>query len=162
MQIKPSARGHYLKHHAPLTAVAILLAFAGSFLLLSIGFLAAFAIAAIISAIIIAGGILHSSLNRAHTTLHVSNDEVVYERGILNHHKTKVPIAMITDSTIKRSFMDKLARVSTMLINTSGTTEREIIAEDFDFAEVEKMGDEIHRLIRELHRANPHSHEPKK
>jgi membrane protein YdbS with pleckstrin-like domain len=151
MEIKPSVRGFYIKRYATMTAAAIIILFAGLFIFLNLGFLAIFAIACLLSAIMVALGILHAALHRSHTSLHILNDSLVYEHGVLSHQKTSVPLDMITDSTTRRSFLDKIIGVSTLSINTSGTGEREIIAEDFEAAGVEKMSNEIHRLIREIH-----------
>ncbi|MFH1306847.1 MAG: hypothetical protein ABIH83_04315 [Candidatus Micrarchaeota archaeon] len=148
MMINPSVKGYFIKQYSLAALFAIVLFIAGIVAMLEIwGILIAIGLFGVGIAIIIIG-IAHSILNSSHTKLYTTEDGVAYEKGVLSHHKIKAHISMITDSTIQRSFTDKIIGVAALQINTSGTAEREIVAEDFMYADVDKMNDEIHNMIR--------------
>jgi len=149
MKIKPSLHGFYVRNYWLATIIAALLIFAGGYFLVFSGNVMWGLASGGAGVLLVAVGIAHSSLNRKFTSLYLSEEELVYEEGVLSHHKRMVPIHMITDSTVQRSFFERILGIADLHVNTSGTGETEIIANDFSYAEIEKLHKEIYRLIRD-------------
>ncbi|PIT84500.1 hypothetical protein COU37_03160 [Candidatus Micrarchaeota archaeon CG10_big_fil_rev_8_21_14_0_10_45_29] len=148
MKIKPSLHGFYVRNYWVSTIIAVALILAGGYFLVFAGNMA-WGLGAIgVGILLVVIGIAHSALNRKYTSLYLSEEELVYEEGVLSHHKRMAPIHMITDSTVKRSFFERILGIADLQVNTSGTSEIEIIANDFSYSEIDRMHKEIYRLIR--------------
>jgi len=65
----------------------------------------------------------------------------------LSHIKKIAPISRITDSTLKRSFFERILGIADLQINTSGTGGVEIEADDFNYVELSEINDRINYLI---------------
>ncbi|MFA5108664.1 MAG: PH domain-containing protein [Candidatus Micrarchaeia archaeon] len=150
MIIHPSTFGFYARNYWTATLLSIVLFAAGIFMAFQ-GQIEIAAALIVVAIIIVVVGIGHSVIHHKHTSLSLTESEVVYETGMLNHRKIRAPIQMITDSQIKRTFVEKLVGISDLYINTSGGAHDEIVANDFESKEVEAMHDEIYRLIRQMH-----------
>ena len=147
MLIRPSAFGFYAKNYWTATLLSLVLFAAGIYMLFE-GQAEICAALAVAAAIIVVAGAAHSIIHRKNTSLCLSEEEVVYEVGGFSQNKIRAPIQMITDSTIKRTFFEKMLGISDLYINTSGGPGTEIVANDFEHLQVEAMNDEIYRLIR--------------
>ena len=106
-------------------------------------------------AVIITGfAFIHTHLHqRAYLALR--SEELVYEYGIINHHKITVPLHMVTDSQITRLWFDRLVGSATLQVDTSGGSGYEITAYEFGAADVERLYNELMKLINELPNSLP-------
>jgi len=159
--IHPDRRAFFIKHYALVGLVSLLLLPLGVWVLLEMRSLewalGAWALAVVLVSICL----IHTHLHVRNVLLYQSSEEVVFETGILEHHKRVVPLHMITDSSVYRSFLDKMLGVATLRINTSGGSAYEIIAEDFPIGQVERIHQEIHLRMRRLPGSMPSNPEKK-
>lgn len=151
MQIRPHLLGYFIRHYTVSSIGALLLilaSFAAPFVIKDLPLLA---VALFFVGIgILAISVAHTILFRQTTSLTLKEEEICYEEGILSHELITAPVHMVTDSTITRSFFDKIIGAATLGINTSGSPAKEIMAENFNYNDVKKMHDEMYKLINEL------------
>lgn len=154
MKIKPTVKGFFIQHYSfwGLAAIALFLAGILSFVLVP-GFYALFSFA------LVGGGVLafavpfsHSWLHCRATSISFDEDKLVYETGILDYKKKKIPINQITDSSITRSFVDKFIGSAAFNISTSGSSGYEIVCHGFNHQELESVHNQLYSRIRQASR----------
>lgn len=101
----------------------------------------------IIGAAIIAFSVGHTVLHCNATMIYLTKEELVSETGIVEHHKVRVPIHMITDVKLHRDFVDKLIGTATIHVNTSGGKGYEIFGH-FEYPDLDELYNEVFALIR--------------
>ena len=156
MRIRPSTHGFYAKNYLFSTLLAVILFFSGIYMAFETGELLISIGLVVLGSLLIAIGIVHSVVNTKSTVLYLEENKLVYETGILSHHKKIAPLSMITDSTIERTFFERIVGVGDLHINTSGTAGIEILANDFNFEDVEKIHKQIYEIINANARAGYH------
>lgn len=148
MRIRPSFHGFFIKHYYLSSLFSIVMVVVGV-LAISDAVLGTVALGAIgLGVFLIIWGLLHAYANQRTTVLYISDEEVIYETGILEHSKRVAPVHMITDSHIHRSFIERIVGIAGMRINTSGTSGFEIDIDDFNYSDIEKIHGIIYNLIR--------------
>lgn len=151
MKLRPSIHGFYAKNYLFATLLSIIMFFAGVYMIIfspeimiSIGLL-------LLSVFLIVVGVVHSVVNSKTSMIYIENDEqLVYETGILSHHKKVAAVSRITDTAIKRSFFERIIGVADLQINTAGTADVEIMANDFNYTEINELHDRLNRLIHRV------------
>ncbi len=98
---------------------------------------------------------LHAYLHCRKAVLYFSGEEIIYEIGIISHNRQTVPLHMITDTKIFRSFADKILGSAMIEINTSGGSGYEIVAEDFSNRDVERVHAELMAMVRKAPESLP-------
>jgi uncharacterized membrane protein YdbT with pleckstrin-like domain len=148
MIIRPSFHGFFIKHYYLSTIFSAVLIVVG-IVAISDPVLGIAALGAIgLGVFLILFGLLHAYANQKTAMLYISDEEVIFESGIISHSKRMVPLHMITDSHVHRGFIDRIIGISGMRINTSGTSGFEIDIDDFNYPDIEMMHNRIHKLIR--------------
>ncbi|MFH0927526.1 MAG: PH domain-containing protein [Candidatus Micrarchaeota archaeon] len=149
MRIRPSIHGFYIRDYLFATVIAAIMLIAGIYMffetregLISSGLVA-------LAALIVAAGLAHSTVNRKTTYLELTDEQLIYDSGILSHSRVVAPISQITDTAIKRTFFERICGIANLLVNTSGTGSVEIYAEDFSYDDVASLNNEINRMIAE-------------
>ncbi len=151
--VRPTVRGHFARHHL-FVAVFFLIAFA-----LLMGAFAGWAPVGVWASEALFGfafayllfSIGLSYLHRRATSLSALQDRVEYDTGIIRHKKQKIPIRMITDSSVEKGFVDRLLGLCTIKVNTSGGIGYEVVLglvdekeasafHDFLYGRIEKIG----------------------
>ena len=155
MRIRPSVHGFYVKNYLFATVLAVLMFFAGLYMIFASGELMISLGLVVVSVLIVVLGVVHSHVNSKTSVLYISGDQLVYETGILSQHKMVAPVSRITDSAIKRTFFERIFGIADLQVNTSGTGEIEILANDFNYEEVEKLHEELYRLINKTQQMQP-------
>ncbi|MCX6777969.1 MAG: PH domain-containing protein [Candidatus Micrarchaeota archaeon] len=151
--ISPKTRIHYIKRYstAMLIPIACLLAviiiLAGG---LSTGLI--LPVFVILAASLILMGVLYSySVVYCNSVkLYMDGDDVIEERGILSHSEKKINVQRITDTSVTRSFIDKLLGAAMLNINTAGKEGYEVIVDCLSYSDAEKMHDEIYARMDEM------------
>lgn len=149
--IRPTVRGYFIHHYLLLGVLSVLITAIGIGAVLgALDFMDSnMGVAAIVFAVVlISVALAHSKLHRNATSVYFDEDKMVYETGILSHFKKKIPIHMITDSSLKRSFIEKTFGVATLNISTSGSSGYEIVCNGLDYAETERMHDILYERIK--------------
>ncbi|MDD5022573.1 MAG: PH domain-containing protein [Candidatus ainarchaeum sp.] len=147
--IKPTPSGFFMKKYWHLLVFLIfitilnILSLLGSF---SLGWILFIIFG--ISVLSVFSGWVHSKLHSEATLLSITDDELVHQTGILSMQKKKIPVHKITDSSIRRSFYDKILNLCSINFSTSGSTGYEISIIAMPYNEAELFHDELHRLIR--------------
>lgn len=109
----------------------------------------------VLGALIWLVGVVHALLHDQFTTLYLSEEELIFETGILHHRIRRVPISKITDTSTDRDFLDKLLGACTLEVNTAGSSGYEVEARGFKFAAVQAFLDELYGLIHEMPESLP-------
>lgn len=151
MKIRPSIRGFYAKNYLFATVLSIILVFAGAYMILLTREIMVSALLILAGIGIVAIGIAHSIVNSKTTYLELDDKQIVYDSGIFSHHRITAPISMVTDSTIKRTFFERIVGIADLHVNTSGTATVEILANDFDHEEVFEIHEKLNKMIHSRH-----------
>ncbi|MFH1785652.1 MAG: PH domain-containing protein [Candidatus Micrarchaeota archaeon] len=148
-KIKPKLLGCLIENYFFLDIVAVILIIAGGAVYLStINILDTVGIALIVLGIAILIVTIILSKLKAHTTsIYFSDEKIVYETGIVSTRKKKVPINMVTDSSITRGLRARLFGFATLNISTSGSTGYEIICNGLDYNEINSVHEELYKKI---------------
>jgi uncharacterized membrane protein YdbT with pleckstrin-like domain len=96
--------------------------------------------------------LLYAFLYTKTTAITFDGDKVVFETGILSKRTKKVPVHMITDSSLNRSFLQRILGAATLNISTSGSTGYEIVCEGLRNQQARELHDEIYERINQLQR----------
>ncbi|VVB56866.1 Bacterial PH domain protein [uncultured archaeon] len=146
-KIRPQPLSFFIKHYVWAAAAALLLIPGGLLVLMQTQVLE-FALAAwAVAVILLSAALIHTHLHqRAYLTL--AGEELIYEFGILDHHRVAAPINKITDVGLDASWFERLIGACTLKVNTAGGTGYEILAEDFPRREVDVLYAELMRLMR--------------
>lgn len=149
LRIRPHVQSFLLKHYGWPLLAALLLLPAGYVVLAETQVmefaLGLWAVAALTASV--AG--IHAHLYRR-VYVAITREEVVHEHGILNHHKSVVPLNKITDTSVFASWFDRLLGVATLHVNTAGGKDFEIVAQDFSRKDVDALNNELTRLMRAM------------
>ena len=148
MKIRPSVLGFYVKHYYTTTIIALIAVIGGIYALVLANSFEFALVGFAIGVFLIILGVVHAIMNKKTTVLFISKEEIVYEHGIIEHHKRVAPVHMITDSFVHRSLLDKILKTADLRINTSGTSTYEIDIEDYDHKDIEMIHKMIYNLIR--------------
>ncbi len=147
--VKPTAVGFFLKHYYilllafPIALVILAASLAGVFVLELFVILVLFIALAVMMALAIA----HSKLHCNVTSVYANEEKLVHETGILHHHKKKLPMHMITDTSIKRTLFDRAIGIATLNVSTSGSSGYEVIVSCLPHSESEVFHENLYGII---------------
>jgi len=158
MKIKPSVLGFYVRHYLYATLFSLILVVAGIYMFTLIREITISVAMIGLAILIVAIGIIHSKVHAGSTYLEIDDKQLIFDTGILSHYRTIAPLAKITDSAMKRTFFERMIGVADLTVNTSGDSEPEITANDFEYAEVSKM----HELVNHRLHITPDTQEKEK
>jgi len=154
--IRPTIKGYFISHYIVIAILSLLLVLAGFSIILkvigsdsSLGFLLI-----AIGLVLTISALAHCKIHRDVTSVYFNEDKLVYETGIFNHHKKKIPVHMITDSSLNRSFIGKMFNIATLNISTSGRSGYEISCDGLDYLETERMHDLLYENIKRYRTEN--------
>ena len=146
-KIHPRAPPFFLKHYGWAAAIAVLLLPAGWFVLSETRVmeyaLGMWALAALIFSI----ALIHTRLHQR-VYLALSEEEIVYESGILSRTKAVVPLHNVTDTSVYASWFDRLLGCATLSVNTAGGKDFEIVAKDFPCKDLDAIHGQLMKLVR--------------
>lgn len=140
IKTKPTIKGYFIKHYLLLIPLSIIFILIGLYIILTPIILTSILglILIILALFLIAGALIHCKLHCDATSIYFDEDKLVYETGIIKHYKKKIPLHMITDSSLTRSFIEIIFGLATLNISTSGRSGYEIICDGLNYAETEK------------------------
>jgi len=143
MKIHPSIHGFYFKNYLYFTILSVVLFIAALYIELRTGEYGVSLLITAIAVFLIAIGVFHSVVNSKTTYLEITENELIYDSGILSHKRVSAPISRITDIKMQRTFFERITKIADLLVNTSGTASVEINAECFEYEDVSKIHAEI-------------------
>lgn len=149
-KIKPTIKGYFISHYISIVLVVVIIIAIGALIyakLLPIdGFIGLIILA--LGLVLVIFALIHCKLHSDATSIYFDEDKMVYETGIFSHKKKKIPVNMITDSSVTRRFIERIFNVATMNISTSGRSGYEIICDGLDFKETEEIHAKLYELIK--------------
>lgn len=151
-KIRPTVKGYFVKHYIILLPLSVAAAATGVLILVSVPDVDPIAGIFLITAGALALGatILHSWLHRGATSLFFDEDKIVYETGILDHRKKKIPMNMVADSSATRTFIEKFSGTGTLNISTSGSSGYEIVCNGLNYFELEAMHNALYARLQKF------------
>ncbi len=84
------------------------------------------------------------------TRLYISEEEIVYEAGVLGKISRRIPLHMFTEAAVSRTFFDTLLGAGTLRIYGRLGTNSDMTLSDSKIEDVKAMQQAILDLVREL------------
>lgn len=148
--ISPNTNGFFLERYFMSSIFAALLITVGIGTSLAFFQLDSFfgILLVIIGILIFILSLTHSKLHCNATKIYFDEDKLVYETGIINHKKKKIPVNMITDTSITRTLIEKIFNIATLNISTSGSSGYEITCKALNHYEAEEFHTALYDMIK--------------
>lgn len=147
MILHPGPKGFFVRNYGSVALFALLLILGG----IAVPFIGLdFSISGLLWAVgllILGVTVAHTLLHDRHTSLFLSEEELVFETGIVNHSVKRVPIHKISDTSTEQDFLDKLIGSCNLRINTPGSQGYEVEADGFNYKQIKSFTDELYKLI---------------
>lgn len=149
MTLKPTAIGFFLKHYyvlllaLPAVLLLFIISLAGIFTLESWMMVILLIALAVLASVALA----HSKIHQSVTSVYANEEKFVHETGILHHKKMKIPMHMITDTSIKRTLYDRIIGTATLEVSTSGSAGIEVTVSCLPHSETEVFHENLYAII---------------
>ncbi len=94
---------------------------------------------------------IHSYMVTRFVSLEVTEDEVVYKKGILSVNRVHIAFHMITSVNMQQTFFERIFGLGTLEIDTAGGPWREVVMEAMPI-------DALRRIVGEIKKETDKSH----
>lgn len=154
--IRPDRRGFFITNYSWVSILALfgvasfLASLTGSLPIGALVWLGIFAATAIIAAL----GWYYTKIYCSVTSISMAEDKLVYETGIFSHRRKNIPIHMVTDTSLNRSFFQKLIGVCTLNVSTSGSSGYELAIPNLPHGPACEFHDALYGAIQRFARKN--------